>query len=125
MVKHITVDKKEDAGGIGIEAVVAEQREQSNVWWHDAYAGRLANLTFGVDIETRKEGGKKKGDKKSKDGNKKAKKGSDPTDAGGSGRTAQDILSSMPSFEELFKATGGARLGMRARRRQTGQKCSL
>jgi len=27
-----------------------------------------------------------------------------------------------PSFEELFRATGGVRLGMRARRRQKGCK---
>jgi len=28
IVKHIKVDKKDDAGGIGIEKVAAEQREQ-------------------------------------------------------------------------------------------------
>jgi hypothetical protein len=98
MVAHLRIDKKKDAGGVGIEAVALAERDQTNVWWHDAFAGTLKN----IDV-----GGKSK-KKAKKDKEKKSSK-------------ALDDGVAPPSFEELFKATGGARLGMRARRKQTGK----
>jgi len=99
MVAHLRTEKKVDAGGVGIEAVALAEREQTNVWWHDAFSGALKNLDVG---------GKKK---------KKAKK---PKTEGREEAQSSAGLEP-PSFDELFKATGGARLGMRARRRQTGK----
>lgn len=60
-------------------------------WWHDGFANALEGF--------------QKPKKKKK--NKKDKDVVDPSKA--------------PSFDELFKATGGARLGMRARADQTGK----
>jgi hypothetical protein len=60
------------------------------------------------DLESDSKQSKKKKDKKDK---KKMKKEKSKRD--------NDII--IPSFDDLFKATGGARLGMRARNKQTGK----
>lgn len=66
---------------------------QSNVWWHDAFAGALNGFEFG---------------------NKKTKKKKRKLDE-------EAPSTALPSFEDMFKATGGARLGMRARGKQKGE----
>lgn len=60
-------------------------------WWHDAFATNLSNMK-----------NKMKGKKSSKKDKHK------PSEA-------------PPTYDELFKATGGARLGMRARADQKGK----
>lgn len=109
MVSHVKTEKKIDAGGVGIEAVALKERDQTNVWWHDAFSGALNNLDVG------------KKSKKSKKAKKEAKKQSSAgVDQDGEGGVELESTE-VPTFEELFKATGGARLGMRARRKQTGK----
>ena len=101
-MKHLKIDKKEDAGGVGIEQVAVAERDASNVWWHDAFAGRLTSLDIGG--------------KKSKKSSKKKK---EERDKGGGAALGEGAAP--PSFDVLFAATGGARLGMRARRPQPGK----
>lgn len=108
MVSHIKVEKKSDDGGIGIEKVEKAQLEQTNVWWHDSFAGVLGNINVGSNKKKKKA--------------KKSKKGCTVKNGGLTAPvTEESVVVSPPSFEELFKATGGARLGMRARRKQPGK----
>jgi Pin2-interacting protein X1 len=92
IVKHIKAVKKEENTGIGRDSVAME--EAGAEWWHDAFSAGLR----GVHKKT----------------NSKKKKRKDTDEAATGNRNA-------PSFEELFAATGGARLGMRARANQTGK----
>jgi Pin2-interacting protein X1 len=68
------------------------QKEETENWWHDAFSNALKNVSH----------------------KKKRKKSTlDPNDATAS--------AAAPTFEDLFRATGGARLGMRARAQQQGK----
>jgi hypothetical protein len=60
-------------------------------WWHDAFATNLSNMK-----------NKMKGKKSSK-------------------KDRDKPIAAPPTYDELFKATGGARLGMRARADQKGK----
>jgi hypothetical protein len=80
--------------------------EQQNVWWHDAFAGKLNSFDIGK---------KKKKKDKSKD------PATTPETEASRHNNGTAAMPEMPSFDELFKATGGARLGMRARRAQKGK----
>ena len=88
--KHLSITKREEAAGLGSEAVETRAQEASETWWHDAFASNLKAMH-------KKHGSKKS---KSKDETKDAPQ---------------------PTYDELFKATGGARLGMRARAEQKGK----
>lgn len=99
--KHITVTKRDDSAGLGTEAVKTQAMEASETWWHDAFASNLKAM-------------KTKHEKKSK---------SSKSDKGSKKRKSDEVEVSdcLPSYDELFKATGGARLGMRARADQKGK----
>mmetsp|Transcript_6197 Transcript_6197/g.6365 ORF Transcript_6197/g.6365 Transcript_6197/m.6365 type:complete len:268 (+) Transcript_6197:128-931(+) len=90
--KHIKAVKRDDNSGLGSEAVQAEEVKDN--WWHDAFSKQLK-------VFQSSSGGKKK---------KKKSKCSD-----------QIIDDAPPTYAELFAATGGARLGMRARAGQKGK----
>jgi Pin2-interacting protein X1 len=95
--KHIKATKKDDNSGLGLESVVSEEVTEN--WWHDAFSKQLK--TF-LPCST----GKKQKLKKIERGSKN--------------NSASDI-DAPPSYAELFAATGGARLGMRARASQKGK----
>ncbi len=90
--QHIKVAKKDSNSGIGCETKELDQFNSTESWWHDAFANNLSAF-------------KVKGIKKSK-----------------KRKLDEEIKNQQPpSYEELFEATGGARLGMRARAKQTGK----
>jgi Pin2-interacting protein X1 len=93
--KHITIAKREEAAGLGTEKQKADVHDASETWWHDAFTVNLKHM-------------KNKHEKKSKSGSKKRK-------------AEEEVSDAPPSYDDLFKATGGARLGMRARADQKGK----
>ena len=95
--KHIKAVKRDDSSGLGSEAVAAEEVKDN--WWHDAFSKQLKSF------QPCKDG------KKSK--SKKARKDSLLSDC--------NAEEAPPSYADLFAATGGARLGMRARASQKGK----
>ena len=95
---HISIVKRDDSAGLGSEAVEARANAASENWWHDAFASNLKLM-------------KDKHGKKSKSGSKKRKAEDE----------AEATDEAPPSYDDLFKATGGARLGMRARADQKGK----
>jgi hypothetical protein len=92
--KHIKAVKRDDNSGLGSEAVQAEEVKDN--WWHDAFSKQLK-------VFQSSSSGKKK---------KKKTKSSDES---------VDDAPPPPTYAELFAATGGARLGMRARASQKGK----
>lgn len=146
MSKHIVITKREENLGLGLDNSKAADSVQEQ-WWHNSFSKTLANFTTALqgsddDSDDSNKKSKKKKDKKSKKEKKdkkqssKDKKKSKNADHGPestqddekkSKKRKREIESS-PSeelgsinYEELFKATGGARLGMRARREQKGK----
>lgn len=97
--KHLTITKRDDSAGLGSEAVAARATDATDTWWHDTFATNLKAM--------------QKKSKKSKSGDsKKRKSGDDEVEHHDEGPL---------SYDDLFKATGGARLGMRARADQKGK----
>lgn len=96
--KHIKAVKREDSSGLGLES--AKAAELSDNWWHDGFSKSLK--AFSSSGSGKKTKGKKSS-KKSRD------------------YEAVDDADTAPTFAELFAATGGARLGMRARASQKGK----
>ena len=101
MITHIKAKKLLDSEGIGAKEARIENDNSDTTWWHDGFANALQNMKS----NKRKHSKKEKKDKKSK----KEKSTSSTT-------TGTGI-----NYDELFKATGGARLGMRARGEQSGK----
>jgi len=106
MATHIKQKKKEDVAGLGADKTtdfVVDSTLKGGAktsitggndnWWHDAFSSKLKSLN------------KKKKDKKRKRDDDDAEADADAP----------------PSMEDLFKATGGARLGMRARADMSGK----
>lgn len=102
IVKHIAVKKREENLGLGGDA--PEVSALPEHWWHDAFS---ANLNAMKSKMKDKKSKKDKKDKKDKKGKKDKKD--------------KPVIDAPPTYEELFKATGGARLGMRARADQKGK----
>lgn len=130
---HIKTTKKDDKDGLGVSAETKGEGAAEDQWWFDSYSNGMSEFKKearkkrkrdeegdGDDVDSDKQKNKKakkekkeekKKDKKEK---KEAKKSKEK-----SGKISTDF--GAPSFEELFKATGGARLGMRARANQAGK----
>ena len=115
MSEHIRQKKKDDTAGLGVsestdfvvDTTVKGSAKTSitggnDNWWHDAFASNLKSLNKKKDKKKQKRGGGAAGEASS---------------------TAQDDneVEAPPTLEELFKATGGVRLGMRARADQSGK----
>ena len=92
--KHIKAVKRDDSSGLGLESVEAAVVNEN--WWHDAFSKQLK--TF----QTTKRNSKSKKEKSKK-------------------KDTSDDAEKPPSYADLFAATGGARLGMRARANQKGK----
>jgi Pin2-interacting protein X1 len=95
--KHIKATKKDDNSGLGLESVVSEEVTEN--WWHDAFSKQLK--TF-LPCSTGKKQRLKKSERVSKS-------------------CSASNIEAPPTYAELFAATGGARLGMRARASQKGK----
>jgi Pin2-interacting protein X1 len=145
---HIVISKREEKLGLGSESsAIAEEKDH---WWHDAFSKNLANLKnkmtdFEENVDNSKNSDSEKQKKKNKKEKKKEKKEKKESKKSSKKRkriaeeetnqtetskkaTINNIENSnhqnpieMISYDELFRATGGARLGMRARRKQTGK----
>ena len=134
ITKSIEIKKREDNLGLGsataVEAISAAAPEN---WWHDAFSSSLVAFTSNIKVKTGKKKFKLKDkDKKERSADKetkKSKKRKSTDDSDGEGAeplaataaSTTTTSSAAPSFDELFIATGGKRLGMRARAEQRGK----
>ena len=107
--QHISIKKRDENVGLGLENAKAAEAVADN-WWHNTFSTNLA--AFKTGLPGRKKD--KKRDKKEKKKDKKDRHSNAEIDR-------VDEHSPPPSYEELFKATGGKRLGMRARMEQKGK----
>lgn len=128
---HIKVTKRVDNEGISSKEEVEKVVEinghttSDDQWWHSAY--HHSSKKFKVKSESSddedddddKDKKKKKNKKDKKDKKDKKSKKSSKKDKGDSETSVGNVT--IPSFDDLFKATGGARLGMRARMKQVGK----
>ena len=99
MKSHIKVKQRAEDEGIGHEKVKVEQA--SSHWWQGAVNDTLAKLNQSGTSSSNKKSKKKKSKKKSK--------------------KSKVVEIKTYTDEELFIATGGARFGMRAQRKQEGK----
>jgi Pin2-interacting protein X1 len=106
---HIKIKKREDATGLGAEKIDEPAMGADN-WWHDAFSSSAKIFKHAGSSEKEK----KKKEKKEKKTAKKKK-------LINGGNEDDELDNAAPTYEELFAATGGARLGMRARADQTGK----
>lgn len=141
MAKHIIITKREDNMGLGLDNSKAADSVQEQ-WWHNSFSQTLAIFSSNIqgsdsdDDSKNKKKGKKKDKKNKKD--KKTSKKEKATASSENNEVNNDEKKSSKkrkreeetsglgttdsiNYDELFKATGGARLGMRARREQKGK----
>lgn len=123
IASHIVINKRDDNVGLGLESAI-EADAVHEAWWHSAYAGNLDRFKKKMKEK------KSKSDKKDKKKSKKDKRISCKESTDGNVKSdkkrkrATESLNEplkIPSYDELFAATGGARLGMRARKEQKGK----
>ncbi|CAM9296403.1 unnamed protein product [Phaeothamnion confervicola] len=111
VVSYIRVDKKDDVAGIGRDKAV--RAEATDQWYFSACNSALAAFKA---LEG--SGGGKKKRKAKKEGSKDSGSSGDGEAAAGAvggGSSTHDI------YAEMFRATGGARMGMRARGSQSAK----
>lgn len=128
---HIIIKKRENSTGLGSDVVDINSNGPANdvdvdeSWWNKTFSNNLKNMKI------KNLNGKIKKIKKDKH-DKKRKRSScrtngdddvdnDDDDANDRMRLLDSDAMDNPSFEDLFKATGGKRLGMRARSEQKGK----
>jgi len=107
MSSHIKISKRVDSVGLGSEKLNLEVQNNNDSWWNDSFAQTLNKFKEASEKTKSK---KEKKSKKAKEEKKKKKRKRD-----------EGEVNSGFSYEELFKATNGARLGMRARTDQKGK----
>ena len=107
MVEHIRVKQRVDDEGIGHEKIKVEQA--GGCWWQNSMGDTLAKL---AGNSNNKESKKKKKRKLEDDGKRKKDRKE---------KKRKKEIKRFYTDEELFVATGGARFGMRARRKQEGK----
>jgi hypothetical protein len=91
--KHIKAIKRDIGEGIGVkEEKNISNSIESEEWWNNSYSSALSKIS-------------------SKSSDKKKKKR----------KLNEEASLDTPSLEDLFKATGGKRMGMRARMDQNGK----
>ncbi|CAM9909790.1 unnamed protein product, partial [Ascophyllum nodosum] len=96
---YVQVNKKDDNTGLGTDK--AHQDNVNDQWYFNAFDSALANMT---DTKKKK---KKKKDKRRERENRQA--------------TDDEATETGCMYDKMFKATGGARMGMRARAAQNGK----
>ena len=110
MKEHIKIKKREESIGLGADKVALEQSNPAEGWWMDAYSTSIKNM----------KGNKKKEEKKKEKDKKEKKRKRDKNGHDSDSEEASKDLNH-PTFDDLFKATGGVRLGMRARGDQSAK----
>ncbi len=108
LVKHIVVAKREENLGLGSNVYENLDHVTEN-WWHNAFSNNLNNIRNKLNVDVNSD------DEKSKKKKKKSRKDEKHS------KTVKLQFTDPPSYDDLFKATGGVRLGMRARREQKGK----
>lgn len=98
MQSHIKVAKKDEPTGLGLDKAAVESVQANENWWQDAFSSNLKSFTSNNKKAKKSSSKKRKNEEEDLEGNADA-----------------------PSFDDLFRATGGARLGMRARASQNGK----
>ena len=134
MRSHIRVAKKEQTDGLGFKS--SSSVTAGNEWWLNAYAAGASRLggaaadDGGSVSDTDSDGtadaaaiprSSRQRKRTRSDGGGSDSDASAGERAAAPVRTGDEDPYAVPSFEELFRATGGARLGMRARRAQPGK----
>ena len=105
---YIKVAKRDEAMGLGAETLPEEGAADG--WWFQAFSSNLKQFK-------EKKGKKDKKVKKEKREKKEKKEKKEKREK----REEEEGGDAAPSFDELYKATGGKRLGMRARCDQPGK----
>lgn len=121
---HVTIAKRDDNLGLGLGKESGSDEAASNLaenWWHADFGAKLAAFGKSINKDKKKSKDKKsdkssKKDKKEKKDKKDKKRKRDEEDGKEEVKESESI-----DYNALFKATGGARLGMRARRDQRGK----
>jgi Pin2-interacting protein X1 len=143
---HITMSKREDNLGLGLGQESKDEVAPNALaehWWHMDFSAKLRAFSNSIQTDGDKKARKNKKRKRdnendSNKSSKKSKKSSKKDEAeskegeAGEGQEKKtkkakhnhDVVTfedGSLNYKELFKATGGARLGMRARREQKGK----
>ena len=98
ITSHIKVSKKLETTGLGLDESKKEIQSKTEHWWHDDFTQHLNQFKI-KNVKSKKK--KRKLEEEQSAANESSK--------------------GPPSYDELFEATGGARLGMRARAKQSGK----
>jgi Pin2-interacting protein X1 len=122
---HIRVQKRtEEQGGIGASGANIDPIVTGDQWWKSSVGNTLARLAASKKA-SKKDKKKKKSSKKlkKKDSKKKKRDSDDDDDDDDDDRNKRSNKKRKLIYtdEELFKATGGARFGMRAQTQQKGK----
>lgn len=121
---HIVIKKRENSIGLGSDVVDISSNGSTNdvdvdeSWWNKTFSNNLKNMKIKNLNGKVKKMKKDKHDKKRK---RSSCSNNDDDDADDRLRLSDNDAMDNPSFEDLFKATGGKRLGMRARSEQKGK----
>ncbi len=107
IVSHIKVKKREEQEGLGVDKERTRNMGVEGMWWSTNVSSTLMKLQ-----QKKKKDDNESEKKKSKKSKKKEKK---------SKKKSKETTMKVYTDEELFKATGGARFGMRAQSRATGK----
>lgn len=125
---HIKVKKIENNEGIGESSKSDEDRIKgvTDQWWYGAFDKNAKKFKIKCDEDDdddrKKKSKKTKKEKKSKKEKKEKKsKKSNDEDKQLESEDEDSKVEDVPTYDELFKATGGIRLGMRARSSQIGK----
>jgi len=109
IASHIKVKKREDNIGLGVEKERVRELGVEGMWWSSSVGDTLMKLQS-----------KKKSNKSDKKSKKKKKRKKDKK-ISKSNKENPTNEAKVFTDEDLFKATGGARFGMRAQRRTEGK----
>lgn len=106
ITSHIKVSTRLDNAGLISTTEKEETTQESAEWWHQEFHKN--------SIKFIEKSSKKKKKKQKEDAKESKKRKRDKCEV-------EDKTLVIPSFDDLFKATGGVRLGMRARTSQIGK----
>ena len=113
ITESIKVKKMEQNAGIG--AAEASLAEITDEWWRGAFDDGMKKVKDKKSSKKSKKKDKDKPDKAKSSKLKKDKKDKKDKAKKKNSKSNESSSGSAPSLEDLFKATGGSRLGMRAR----------
>eukprot|EP01039_Chlorochromonas_danica_P008443 gene8443-9309_t len=134
---HVKIDKREDNLGLGLGKESKDAPSASALsenWWHTDFSSKLKKFSSAIKVDKDKKKSKKRDrdsrqeeEEEGSDSERRAKKKKSKKEKKAKReKEAKEVEEESPEeaaldYQELFKATGGARLGMRARRDQKGK----